>query len=152
MITVTLLAGLLATGAAALAYKRWPRGRRGLYEERHADLRDDMRRRRLSPSEQADEMAFRRALAELRRRASDHVKRSPSCRVREEVSTIAVEISKRMTDRDVARRFLKAVRDGDLADILYEDALAALAAEPRKPPRPISDDELAAVTTNGRRR
>lgn len=144
-----IITAALGIAGAALAYRHWPRSRQALYEQRLAELQADMESRGLTQTQQIEEMSFRRAMAKLRRRASDAVMQNPTGEVRTVVSSLAVEISKEISDKDVARRFLKVVQDAPFGDILYADALKAITSVPRKSSIrhvALTDDEIAAVT------
>lgn len=148
----TILVTIATLAAGALAYLYWPRQGTSLYAFRFAELMDDMRARGLSPRQQQEELTFRRALVRLRRRASEWAVKNPRGQIREQIATLATEEAKRITDRDLARRFLKVARDSEIGDILYPVAMQAIVAEARRryaerPLAPVSDDEMAAVTT-----
>jgi hypothetical protein len=141
--------GAVGVACAAVAYKHWPRSRGAQYEHRLGELYAGMSARGLTATQQAEELAFRRGMAVLRRRASDAAVKNPTGPIRDMISSIAVETSKSMVDKDVARRFLKVVQDAPFSDILYKDAMRAIAsAACRKSPAfDPTEDDIAAVTT-----
>jgi len=148
-VSIWVIVGPLALAGLTLAYRHWPRSPEATYALRFAELRADMAARGLTEQQKMEEMAFRRAMAVLRRRSTEAVLKDPTGHLRGMISTIAVEIAKTMADKDVARRFLKVVQDAPFSDILYRDAMKAVAGAKRALPSraPVTDDDIAAVST-----
>lgn len=113
--------------AVHLAMKYWPRSLRGRFLQAHAELQHDMRRRGLSPAQQAQEFTFRYHMVEYRQELSEAVLSNPAG-YRQLISSIAAQTAKTIaaTDPDVAKRFVKVIDEARLEDILTPEAMAAV--------------------------
>lgn len=149
---IAILALMLGIPTLGLIWEHWPRTGRRLYEHRRRLLDADMRRRGLTVAEQQMEMRFRYAMVELGRRASEWTLQDPD-NSRLWINIIAKEIADKMMpiDRETARRFLHVVHGASEKSILTPEAWRAAldaAKTPRWfPPRTISEDDIAAVST-----
>lgn len=148
-----ILGLFVAVIVVALLHEYWPRQGRALFEHRHRQWLASCRRRKLSATQMNEELAFRRAMARLRRRASEAAVKCPAA-YEEAVAQIAKEetASLLIRDRGVAKRFLKVVNDAATSDILYPEAMAVIdrhwkdKERGRKAPA-VTEDDIAAVTT-----